>query len=87
MKGNNAHDNIDIEDELIQLNILVFNVDQITVVFSVLTYGRFWNRTCTAMELKKNFIIFFRFCFNGSDFNPFATGDVYMRQFFHCLQW
>ena len=50
MKGNNAHDNIDIEDELIQLNILVFNVDQITLVFSVLTYGRFWNRTCTAME-------------------------------------
>ena len=37
MKGNNAHDNIVIEDELIQLNILVFNVDQITLVFSVLT--------------------------------------------------
>ena len=20
-------------------------------------------------------------------FNPFATGDAYMRQLFHCLQW
>ena len=37
-----------------------------------------------------NAIIFFKseiFQEITESINPFATGDVYMRQLFHCLQW